>query len=118
MAGPDNITWDYQDDVHTELNWTTRIANEYEPGGVVLIQTRPFTAEENATADAMLVQDQHTANKSTIETNLEQDYLAMQAIEAQSNADLRADPSQEIKQIARAVRRLTRLALENYSGTD
>jgi len=112
------ITWDYQDDVHTMFNWDTRIAEEYEPGGVVLIQARPFTAEENATADAMEVQEQEAANKSTIEANLEQDYLNMQAIMAQTNAALRDDPSQEIKQMAQAIRRLTRMALDDYSGTE
>jgi hypothetical protein len=81
-------------------------------------EQRPYTAEENAQADAAATAATETANKSTIETNLEQDYANMQAIKAQSNADLRADPSQEIKQIADAVRRLTRMALENYSGTD
>jgi len=58
------------------------------------------------------------SNKSQIETNIEQDYAKMQAIEAQTNADIRADPSQEIKDLARAVRRLDRMALENFSGTD
>jgi hypothetical protein len=42
------ISWNFQDTVHTEMNDTTRTAREYEPGGKVLIRTRPYTAEENA----------------------------------------------------------------------
>ena len=80
--------------------------------------TRPYTAEENATADAEAVEATQTANKSTIETNLEADLAAMQAIKDQTNADLRADPSQEIKDIATAVRRLIRMAIDDYSGTE
>jgi aminoglycoside phosphotransferase len=96
-----------------------RVYTAWDANGVIVEGTpRDYTAEENAAADAAAAQAQQAANKSTIETNLEQDYLNMQAIEGQSNADLRADPSQEIKDIARAVRRLTRMALENYSGTD
>jgi len=42
----------------------------------------------------------------------------MQAVIDQTNEQLRADPSQEIKDIARAVRRLIRMALDDYSGTE
>lgn len=102
-------SWDYEATPRTVTFWD-------ENG--VLIETRPYTPEENAQADAEAVQTQQEGNKSTVETNLEQDYLNMQAIKAQTNADLRADPSQEIKQIADAVRRLTRMALEDFTGVD
>jgi hypothetical protein len=108
----------YQDGVlREEWNDATRTYTAWDANGVVTDE-RPYTTDENAAADARAATDQQAQNKSTIEANLEQDYLNMQDIEAQSNADLRADPSQEIKDIARAVRRLTRMALENYSGTD
>jgi aminoglycoside phosphotransferase len=108
----------YTDTGRIELNDVTRVATEYGPTGVMLAQ-RQFTPEENAAADQRYIDHvQAVQNKSTIQTNLEQDYLNMQAIKAQTNADLRADPAQEIKQIADAVRRLTRLALEDYTGTD
>ena len=42
----------------------------------------------------------------------------MQGIIAQTNAELRADPAQEIKAMARVIRRLTRIALNDFDGTD
>ena len=96
---------------------TTRIYTAWDEDGVQTEQ-RPYTVEENTAADAAAQTAQQVENKSTVEINLQQDYLNMQAIKAQSNADLRADPSQEIKQIADAVRRLTRMTLEDFSGTD
>lgn len=44
--------WSFQDDKHTLFDDELRMAREYEPGGEVLILERPFTAEENAMADA------------------------------------------------------------------
>lgn len=107
----------YTDTAKTLLDYATRMATTYDLSDVV-IGSRPFTAEENALADEYYTAQTEASNKSTIETNIEQDYAKMQAIEAQTNADLRADPSQEIKDLARAVRRLDRMALENYNGVD
>jgi hypothetical protein len=39
----------------------------------------------------------------------------MQAIKDQTNADLRADPSQEIKDLATAVRRLIKMSLNDFT---
>jgi hypothetical protein len=99
--------WD--DDTRTYTSW--------DAAGTVT-ETRPYTAEENTAADATATVEQETANKSTIELNLEEDLDAMQAIIDQTNEELRADPSQEIKEIARAARRLIRLALDDYTGTE
>jgi len=114
---PPSYSWVYSDATKTYLDYSTRIATEYDLSDV-LIGTRPFTAEENLLADEWAATTTGLSNKSQIETNIEQDYAKMQAIEAQTNADIRADPSQEIKDLARAVRRLDRMALENFSGTD
>lgn len=109
---------EYTDGVLTKF-WddTTRTYHEYDATGVETY-TRPYTDDENATADAAAVDNELAENKSTIETNLAADLDAMQAILDQTNANLRADPSQEIKDIAQAVRRLTRIALDDYSGTE
>lgn len=112
------IYWAYQDDLHTAYDDATRIASEYEPGGTVLIQERPYTEDENARADGVVQAGEHAENKSTIETNLEADLALMQAIKDQSNADLRADPSQELKDLAVAVRRLIKMALEDFSEAE
>jgi transcriptional regulator of met regulon len=91
-----------------------RIVSEYDTEAQVIIP-RPYTVEENAEQDAIdTTNESHAANKSTIEINLEADLAAMQAIKDQTNADLRADPSQEIKEIAVAIRRLIKMELEKF----
>lgn len=108
------ISWTFHENGSTRYNDEIRIATEYDPGGV-LIGDRPYTAAENARADEHANVDTQIENKSTIETNLEQDLAAMQAIKDQTNADLRADPSQEIKELATAVRRLIKMSLNDFT---
>ena len=110
VVSPDGV-------VLEEWNDDTRTYTSRNPDGTVLL-TRPYTAEENAAADERATQETQSENKSTIEQNLEADLAAMQAIKDQANSALRTDPSQEIKDIAVAVRRLIRMALEDYSGTE
>jgi len=108
----------YVDNVLRE-RWddTTRTYTAWDEDGVET-ENRPYSAEENARADAEAHEQEQESNKSTIETNLEADLEAMQAVIDQENAALRDDPSQEVKDIARAVRRLIRMALDDYSGTE
>lgn len=81
--------------------------------------TRPFTSEENARADAEAAAVAASANGATVGSRISTvDMPAMQAIIDQALADLRADPSQEIKDLARAVRRLDRKVLGILDGTD
>ena len=101
----------------TRWDAATSTVFEHDGAGAIVSQ-RPFTAEESAAAEAQAVAAEQQANKSTIETNLDADLAAMQAILDQANADLRADPSQEVKDIAKAVRRLVRMALDDFSGTE
>ena len=96
---------------------TTRTYTAWDDAGTQTEQ-RPYTAAENAAADEDAVAATQTANKSTIETNLSEDLDAMQAVIDQDNAMLRDDPAQEIKDIARAVRRLIRMALDDFTGTE
>jgi hypothetical protein len=57
-------------------------------------------------------------NRATIEVNLEQDLAAMQTIIDTANATINASPAAHIKAIARNLRRLDRIALGQYDGTD
>ena len=72
---------------------------------------RPWTLEELASQAA-------SANQKTIEEKLANKLADMKAILDQTNADLRTDPSQEIKDLARAVRLLVRLQTGQLEGTD
>lgn len=80
---------------------------------------RPYTAEENAAADAAAAQAALAANLETIGGRMvTEDMPAMAAILAQTNAAIRTDPSQEIKELARACRRLQRHVLQLLDGTE
>jgi len=72
---------------------------------------RPWTAEE-------LTSQTESVNDATISTNLQADLTALQAIIDTTNADLRTDPSQEIKDLARVARRLIRKVERLLDGTD
>ena len=72
---------------------------------------RAWTAEE-------LLAQQEAANAEVVRTDLEPKLTNMQAILDQTNADIRTDPSQEIKDPARAVRLLIRMSLGKYDAAD
>jgi len=92
-----------------------RTVNEYDTEAQVIV-VRPYTEEENQAQDVVDAETaSHASNKSTIETNLEADLALMQAIKDQTNAELREDPSQELKDLAVAVRRLIKMSLEDFS---
>jgi hypothetical protein len=84
----------------------------------VLIETRPYTAEENAEADGVAVVATQVANKSTIETNLEADLAAMQAIKDTPNSTINDSPASYIKEVAVAVRRLIKMELEDFEQAE
>lgn len=73
---------------------------------------RPKTPEELALAQAAENLAQTGSKLQTI------DFPAMQAILAQTNADINASPASEIKDLARAVRRLTRKVENLTDGSD
>lgn len=73
--------------------------------------SRPWTVEELAAQAA-------AANEVAIDSALATDLAAMQAILDQTNANLRTDPSQEIKDLARVARRLIRKVERLLDGTD
>ncbi len=69
------------------------------------------------TADELAV-DTATTNQTAIQTNLTTDLAAMQAIINDTNANINANPAARMKDIARMLRRLGRVALNDYRGTD
>lgn len=58
------------------------------------------------------------ANKKTVEQKLATKLESMQTILDQTNADLRTDPSQEIKELARAVRLIVRIITDQLDGVE
>lgn len=95
-----------------------RTYTRWDAAGVQTMQ-RPYTTVENARADADAAAALAAVNGSTIGSRISTvDMPAMQAIIDQTLADLRADPSQEMKDLARAVRRLDRKVQGILDGTD
>ena len=95
---------------------STRTYTTYDAEGVQT-STRAYTPEEDARADAEAAQRVEQANQQSIEVALGDALATLQAVIDQTNADLRTDPSQEIKDIARAVRRIIRLLTRRLDGT-
>ena len=95
----------------------TRTYTEWDDQGQQ-IDSRPYTSEENAAADVRAIAEAEESNEVTISTKLIDDLAAMQAIIDQTNADLRTDPSREIKDLARATRRLIRRVERLLDGVD
>jgi malic enzyme len=95
----------------------TRTYRTYDPAGVQL-STRPYTTEENARAVAEATQLTEATNKGAIEANIVQDLAAMQTIIDTANATINASPASYIKDIARAIRRLDRMALAKFDGVN
>jgi hypothetical protein len=101
-----------------EWDDTTRTYTLYDEEGAEW-STRPYTPEENARATAEAAAAGQAANEATIGNKIETvDMPAMAAILAQTNAAIRSDPSQEIKDLATAVRRLDRKVQHLLDGTE
>lgn len=109
-------TW-YNGVITERWDDSTRTYTSWDLSGTQLTQ-RPYTPAENSAADAGMVQQQQQVNKSTIETNLEQDLATMQAIKDTDNAVIRNNPAPYIKDIATAVRRLIKMTLDDFSTAE
>ena len=97
-------------DTETETSDLTHELIEGVPTQVWI--ARPWTAEE-------LTAREEAANEEQIGNKIEtEDMPAMQAILDQTNANIRTDPSQEIKDLAKAVRRLDRKVMKLLDGTE
>jgi hypothetical protein len=90
---------------------------EYNTSGVQT-STRPYTSEETARAVAEAALRTETVNKGAIEANIIQDLAAMQTIIDTSNSVLNDTPASAIKDVARAIRRLDRMMLAKFDGTN
>jgi YD repeat-containing protein len=96
---------------------TTRTVTTYDEQGNITSE-RPYTAEENAAADQAALEATLNTNKRTVEQKLATKLANMQTILVQTNADLRTDPSQEIKDMARAIRLLVRMQMIQFDGAE
>jgi hypothetical protein len=109
----------YQDGVLRE-KWddASRAYTEWDATGAQ-VSTRPYTADENAAADASAAQATADANAASTSSKLiTVDFPAAQAIINESNSDINSNPASEIKDLAKAVRRLTRKVENLTDGSD
>lgn len=99
-------------------NTTPGTYSEYAEDGTLLLQ-RTFTAEEQAMSDARKLTDLADGNDSATSSRLVSiDFPAMQAIIADTNANINSNPATRIKDIARAVRRIIRRVEHLTDGTE
>lgn len=103
-------------DTYTIYDDTARQARVYSMQKV-LQSSRAYTPEENAAADAAAAANVQQTNKGAIEANILSDLAAMQTIISDTNANINANPAARIKDIAQAIRRLDRMALQKFDGT-
>lgn len=97
---------------------TTRVAEVYDEHGY-LVTTRPYNDDENAAADERLQAETEAANREQVSSKLiTVDFPKMQLITDQTPRQLSDDPGHEIKDLARAVRRLIRKVESLADGSD
>jgi hypothetical protein len=95
----------------------TRTYKTYSTSGAQT-STRPYTAEENARADAEAALDAADSNQRTIEVALDASLVDLNTIaESTANATINQNPASYIKAIARILRRVIRLLIRRLDGT-
>lgn len=107
----------YVDNVLRERwNDATRTYTSYNAAGVQT-STRPYTAAENAAADAEIAAASAETNRRSIETALETALAELQTTIDATNASINSNAAVHIKILARAARRIIRLLIRRYDGT-
>ena len=96
----------------------TRTVTTYDESGVVA-STRPYTAEENAAADAAItaaaVRAQQEADRLTVRqiiTDLRAEKARAQAVIDTPNSTIKTNPAPYVVDVARAAKRIADAALD------
>ena len=97
--------WD--DDTRTHTDYTT------DPDTV-----RPYTADENAAADARAAAATAAGNEATLEDELEASLTELQIIIDTDNATINDNPAGEIKDIARVHKKTIRKVTDRFEATE
>ncbi len=98
--------------------------SKYDASGQILAgYPRDYTQAERDRAAAEAAATLAIGNEASTRTKLAQDFLALQTQIAKTNSQLQADFTGNnigamLKEIYRPLRRLTRIALSNYDGSD
>lgn len=110
----------YLDPAGTRLRWeddATRKVYTYAPDGATVTKTEPYTAEQNAAADAAAAAALEQTNRRTIEAALG-DFTELDAIIATANGAFTTNTlGAAVKVLARAIRRVSRLLIRRFDGT-
>jgi hypothetical protein len=119
MEGPAMSAYYYRDGVLREhYDDEAREYRTYSPTGG-LTSTRPYTPDEVARVEAGLPVDGGAGQaQATIEDALSTALTELQTLIATDNAVLRDNPAPALKIIARALRRIIRILLRRFDGTD
>jgi hypothetical protein len=110
--------WIYRDTSKTLYDDTTRRAIDYDISNPnPNPPDRPYTAAENAEADARAVKATEEANRVSVEQALQDALVTLQAILDTQNSVIKADPQTFIKDMARIQKRQIRLQIRRLEGT-
>lgn len=97
-------------------NDATRTYTTYNASGAQT-STRPYTAAEDAEADADAAVATAVTNEEQIVAALNTALGGLQTLIDTSNATIKADPQIYIKDLARTLRRVIRLQLKKFDGS-
>lgn len=112
---------EYRPNGTVSLRWneTNKRVETMAVDGVTVASFVPMTAEQSAAADAYIAKNVGMTNQRTVEQAIAQDLINLNVIiQNTSNATINASPASYIKDIARAVRRLDRKVLGDFTSAD
>lgn len=95
----------------------TRTYTRWDDTGAV-VETRPYTPEENADADARTQADTESANADEVTSDLDQALIDLQAVIDSDNSTINQNPAGEIKDTARVVKKIIRKLNERFEDTE
>lgn len=97
-----------------EWDEVTRIYTNYRPPQ----SSRPFTAEENAVADADAQAKTEKQNAETLEQELDAALDSLQVILDDTNSNINTNAAARIKDIAKALKKTIRVVNDRFEATE
>jgi hypothetical protein len=106
-------------DPDQEWNHDTRTYTEWENGVIKEGFPRPYTTEENTLADVLIAQEVQGTNEASVRTKLDTWMTDLNVfIKDTTNATINQNPAAYLKNLARVLRLLIRIALRRFEGDD
>lgn len=107
----------YADDGTLLEQWddATRTYTDYRPEPD---ESRPYTEDENAAADAHATAATYAANEASLAEDLDEALVSLQAIIDDTNANINTNAAARIKDIAKALKKTIRTVSGRFESTE